>query len=91
MSNDTYEEVWWPEVFKTGLFPTTGYNLAHDRKQACAYGLAGWGNCMAGFGPIPTKFGEGMVTLGRFLGIDPLPEEFMKYADTLESSGIEIA
>lgn len=72
----------WPEVFQTGMLSTDGYNLTRDRAIACADGLCGWGNCHAGV-PIPEKFGEGMAAIGRYLGINPLPENLHQYADQI--------
>ena len=77
----------WPEVFITG-----NYNLARSRAKACADGLMGWGLCMGGkfltnkpaHEFIPKKFGEGMVAIGRFLGITPLPEDLKEYAENLK-------
>lgn len=77
----------WPDIFKT---KTVAQRVAEigDRDKATAAitadALCAWAACMAGFGPIPEKFGETMVDIGKFLGISPLPEKLMEFAKTLE-------
>ena len=67
----------WPAVFISGKLETT------DRAKACADALCGWGNCDAGFGPLPENFGKGMAAIGSLLQIAPTPNGLMKYADKI--------
>jgi hypothetical protein len=66
----------WPDVFLTGETSKEATD-----KELCAAAFCAWGSCYAGFVP-PEKFGEGMVAIGKRLGISPT-------ADNLKSFAIE--
>ena len=70
-------DIKFPNVFHTGILDT------QDNATACAYGLQGWACCFISM--PPEKFGEGMVAIGDLLGIIPLKENLMEYANSLKT------
>ena len=67
----------WHDVFLTGKadFKT--------KKEAVAHAMAGWAAAMAGLGPIPEKFGEGMVFINNYVGANLTPNNIIEFAESL--------
>ena len=76
----TFEKkLFWPDVFISGQ--NNYENTKESRALAVADGLTGWANCH--MEPAPERFGEGMASIGLFLGESILPENLSKMADEL--------
>lgn len=86
--SDTYSSTHlWPDIFMTKTVAQRVAEINDHQKAVMAVtadALMAWANCMAGFGPIPSNFGETMVDVGKFLGFSPLPEKLMEFSKTLE-------
>lgn len=65
------------DVFHTGKLPE-----GWTKETLVADALNGWACCICGE-KAPEKFGEGMVLIGKTLGIDPMPENLNKMADEI--------
>ena len=66
----------FPEVFTNKCFEykPCDIDLAH------CDGLMGWALCMSGNHP-PENFGNGMIKIGKLLGITPQHENLMQYSN----------
>ena len=70
----------WPEIFTSDN--AREYAEGKSDRELCADGLCGWGICKSGLaGSIPESFGSVMVEIGRRLGVAPIAENLMKWAD----------
>lgn len=76
MSNNEFRYQ-WPEVFETGVLDVSADD-PHGKAKACADGLCGWANRMAG-AEIPANFNKGMAAIGAFLGITPTANNLSEY------------
>ncbi len=72
--------VFWPAVVMVVDFQ---YDMEDTdvRDRALSDGLKSWANCECGNKP-PKNFGQGMLKIGKVLGIMPIIEELEKYYDT---------
>lgn len=68
----------WPECFETGIVNKP--ESERDKLLLAVDALIAWGNCHAGNKP-PKCFGEIMVKIEEYLGIQALPDELTKYVD----------
>ena len=84
----------WDEVFLTGKIKSDfadNHELGSNESKmfACATALCGWANCMTG-SKTPEKFGEGMLALAKFGGIDTTiianPDKLFDLADSLKGA-----
>lgn len=77
-------ELQYSEISITGELPERMDNISEEDYKAwiCAKALRDWGCCMAGSTP-PAKFGEGMVQVGKLLGVSASPESLMEYSKQL--------
>lgn len=86
-TNDRFD---WPDVFITGVLDAPEPSTLKSRAKVCAEALCAWGNCRAGANP-PAKFSEGMVLVGRYLGILATSDNLHAYADAIQKELAEEA
>lgn len=73
----------WHTVFKmenTEEAIQSYIDSVKENALLCAIGLSAWGNCAAGFGPIPDNFGMVMCLISKRLGIIGTPDSFMDWS-----------
>lgn len=77
-------ELQYSEISTTGELPENVNNFSEEDYKAwiCAKALSDWGICIAGV-QIPAKFGEGMVQVGKLLGVSASPNSLMEYSKSL--------
>lgn len=77
-------EIEWPEVFTDEMFE---YDLRDPdtSKIALIDGFIGWANCYGS--NIPEGFGRGMQKIGIVLGISPVVDNLLVFADKQQKKG----
>ena len=72
----------YSEISITGQLPENVNNYPEDQYKAwvCSKALCDWGICMMG-AKLPEKFGEGMVQVGKLLGVSAAPESLKEYGN----------
>lgn len=77
-------ELQYSEISITGELPENVNNFSEQDYKAwiCSKALCDWGICMMGV-QLPAKFGEGMVQVGKLLGVSASPNSLMEYSNSL--------